>query len=214
MTTISSTFTGADQIPLSEGGVWVTGSGDGEFARSANTAVPNQAGQDCSAIYTGTAWGNNQSSACGLTTTSTGGGGSGPGLWVRHAGLAAKTGYRFIVDHAASNNIEVARFNAGTFTSLAVRTVASWTNADVWEFSVTGGVGAVVLTIKLNGVQQGATISDASGSGVASGSPGLGYSSIGGGEVFDNWTGSDGGAAATPSLLLPNRRAVDRRLSR
>lgn len=185
MTTLSDGFTRANETPLA--GNWATGSGSAAFNLTSNAAVPSALGSDCAAIYTAATWGNDQSSAAKLTVNSTGGTGEGPGLIVRHA-AGARTCYRMCMNHAASNNGEMGRFLAGSFTSLLVFT-RSFTDGDTFELRVVGPQTAAVVTIWHNGVQ---IQSFTDNSTIASGTPGIAYSSVAGSPTtIDDWTATD-----------------------
>lgn len=200
MTSLSDDFTRANETPVA--GNWstgITGDASSVFNLSSGALVVSNALADASAVYTGATWGNDQSSKADLTVTGTAGGGSGVGLWVRRA-TGAKTGYRFIADHAGSTNCELAKFVANTFTSLLTFTQA-WTNGDTWELRVIGST----LTIWLNGSQIQSTTDSAVASG---GFPGAAYSSTDTSASVDNWIGTDsfGGAAAPPPRRRSRRR--------
>lgn len=118
-----SAFTGTDENPLSEGSVWTTVSGLSAWKRLTNAAVPSSFVADCASVYTGIVWPANHYSRADLTVNGTGGAAQGVGLNVRMDN-GVNTGYRFVIDHAASNNASLDRFNAGTRTNLA-----QWTQA-------------------------------------------------------------------------------------
>lgn len=191
MTSFTDAFTRADGAI---GTGWTTGvGGTTPMSIASNAAVPNNPGQDCYAVRTGETYANDQTSKGNLSEGSTAGGGEGIALIVRCDSVNLNC-YRGAFNHGATNSIEVGRLNAGAFASIAVRTV-TWVDGDEMSLDVSGSVGSVVLKILRNGVQQGANITDASGSGIASGSPGIAYSSVGVSSQVLSWTGTDGGSA-------------------
>lgn len=198
MTTVSDSFTRANETPLAA--PWATGTGDSAMNLSSNAVVVTADGSDCSEIYNGAgapAWGNDQSSSAKLSSGATATG-TGAGLWVRHA-AAAQTGYRLIVCAGPPSNGELALLNAGSFTSLLVFSQA-WSNGDTWELRAVG----TTITVWLNGTQI-QTVTDAT---IASGSPGIASSSNTSSVAWDDWTGTDSfGGGATASLLAPSFRS-------
>lgn len=208
MTTISDNFNRANN---SLGSPWTAGTGENGLNIVSNT-IQESSGADCSSLYdVATTWGNDQSSKCKLTINGANGSGAGGGLYVRHA-VSSKTGYRWVIDHAGSNNTELARFNSGAFTSLDVRT-QTFVDGDEFELRVTGSVGAVALAVYRNGVLS-YTVNDTSGSGLGSGKPGLAYSSTETLVTWDDWTGTDSFAAASTdisdTIVVPNQAVFAR----
>lgn len=198
MPTATDGFNRTNETPLAA--PW-TSAGENNFNLAGNVAVPDQNGQDCSMIYTGT-FGNDQSSSAKLNIVGGSGAGAGIGLYTRHPTTATKSGYRLCGDHVASNNWELARFVAGAFTSLLVFTRA-WTNGDLFELRAVGPASATVLTVYHNGVQIQQTTDNST---IASGNPGLGYSGPDGGTSAwsaDDWTGTD--TFGVVSYLGPRR---------
>lgn len=201
MTTVSDSFTRANETPLA--GNWATGTSDTGFNLTSNVAAaPDDVNDHCS-IYTGSAFGNDQSSLGKLTTAGSGGGGQGVGLCVRHA-AAAKTHYRLICDHAAATNIAIHRVLAGAQTTL-VSFTRSWTDGATWELRATGPQAATLLEVFHNGVSV-QTFTD--NSTLASGSPGLAYSTNAVSGSIDDWVGTD--VFTTPAAAL--RPSLPRRL--
>jgi len=152
-----------------------------------NAAVPGSSlGSDTHSDYgVGVAWPNDQYSQAKMTVTDTTGNSAGPGVSVRSQ-LPTVTMYRVTVGTGVTNNVEVGRWNAGTYTFIAFRT-ATWVNGDVLRLEVTGQ-GRPVLRVYQNGVQLGADITD-SGNTVFNGSPGLSYSSTSDTASADDWEG-------------------------
>jgi hypothetical protein len=196
MTTISDSFNRANETPLASG--WTTGTSDVAFNLTGNVAVPSDASvnDDCS-IYTGATWGNDQSSKAKLTCTGTAGGSAGVGLCLRHA-AAAKTYYRFALDHAASNNMCIDRFVAGAHAILVTWT-QTFTDGDTFEYTVTGPQTASVLTVYRNGTQVQQFTDNST---IASGTPGLSFSTSETAATVDDWVGTDQfGVVAAPRRM-------------
>lgn len=141
--------------------------------------------QDGANFWNADAFPDDQYSQAPITVTGTVGGGSGMGLCVRAA--AGKTYYRLVIDHAAGNNVELARFVAGAFTQLWIRAANGFVNGDLLRLEVRTVGADAVLKALLNGVAIGADFTDTSP--IASGAAGLSYS---GGETAasaDDWEG-------------------------
>lgn len=198
MTTATDNFNRANETPLA--GNWTT-TGIA-MNLTGNVAVPSATGSDCGARYSGATWGNDQSSSAKLATTDTAGGGVGPGLLVRWS-AAATTGYRLVATHAATNNIELSRFIAGAFTVLVGFTQA-WTDGDTWELRVIGPATAAVLGMYVNGTLV-RTFTD--NSSIASGFPGIAYSSTAANATIDDWTGTDTFVVPAPAIESSNPTA-------
>jgi hypothetical protein len=176
-------FNRANENPLGNG-VWSTVTGLSAMQVASNIATPSNLGADCGSRYSGISWPNDQYSRAKLTVNGTVGVGAGIALYVRVA-AAANTGYRLTVDHAATNNVFVKRFNAGTPTTLTGFPVTqSWSDGATWELRVTGSQ----VQVFLNGVQVGPTVTDTN---IASGSPGIGYSSTETSGSVEDWEGGD-----------------------
>lgn len=187
MTTVTDDFNRANVAPLAA--PWATGTGDSAMNLVSNAAAPSSTSADCAAIYNGTgapSWGDDQSSSAKLTVTGTAGSGPGVALWVRHA-AAAKTGYRLAGDHAATNNFKLNRFSAGTGTSLVIFTQA-FTDGDRFELRVTGPATAARIEILRNGASVQVFTDNST---IASGAPGIGFSSIDTSASLDDWIGTD-----------------------
>ncbi len=147
----------------------------------------------------GIVWPNDQYSQAAITLgVSNSGGGSGEGLSVRGS-KTALTMYRFAIDHNATINWEVLKAVGGTFTSLATG-LQAFTDGDTFRLSVNGST----ITVSLNGASPFVTVVD---SAIASGNPGINYSSTEGGVRFvDDWEGGD--LVGPPGLVV--RQAVKR----
>ena len=97
----------------------------------------------------------------------------------------ARTYYRFVADHTP--DAEIMRFRAGS-TSLDLWAIAGWTNGDRFTFRASGPASAVLLEVLKNGVVI-RTFTDTSG--IASGSPGMSYSTTETGMKIDSWEGGE-----------------------
>lgn len=126
-------FNRADDADL--GADWDVVTAMAAFSISANTALPSAA-QDSAESNVSVAWPPDQYALAKLTVVGTDGGGAGMGLHLRQVS-GAKTFYRFVADHAASNNVTIGKFVLGIFTTLASFTEA-WTNGDQWELHIQG----------------------------------------------------------------------------
>lgn len=164
----SDDFTRANENPLGNG-AWTTSTTFVAMQLVSNVATPTNPTSDNGSYYSGLAWPANQFSRARLTVNGTAGGDSGVCLFVRHA-AGANTLYRLDADHAASNNVTLAKFVAGVYSVVTgwPRTLA-WTDDDLWELWAIG----TTLRVFRNGAQLGADSTDAS---IASGSPGVGVS--------------------------------------
>jgi hypothetical protein len=185
LTNVSDSFTRANETPLA--GNWATGTSDTGINLTSNAAnIPDDSADRCS-IYTGSTFGNDQSSSAKLTSAGSAGSGQGSGLCVRHA-AAAKTYYRMVADTAASNNVNISRFVAAASTSLVTFTRGGVANGDRFELRVTGPAAAAKLEVFHNGVSI-QTFTD--NSSLVSGSPGLAYSTADTSGTIDDWIGTD-----------------------
>lgn len=187
---ISSSFTGADEDPLSEGSVWSTITSENAFKRASNTAQPNNVGADCGSRYSGITWPADHYSQAKLTVTGTTGGGAGIGLHLR-AASGARTYYRFVVDHATSNNAEIRRVVAGSGTVLTTWT-QPFTDGDQFTFGVQG---TQLFVMDKNG----RIVATAQDGQITSGSPGIEYSSTETSASVDDWSGGKFSLLAQPT---------------
>src|ERR1043165_532838 len=154
--------------------------------RLSNTVAPTSFPNDSMAKYTGASFNANHYSRADITTVSTTGGGRGMGLCVRCA-TAAETGYRFAIDHAASNNAELGRFINGTYTFLDHWTQA-FTNGDQFTLAIAGET--LYVYDKTSTLVR--TYVDTGGGVPQSGQPGVSFSSsTSSGTFADNWSGGN-----------------------
>lgn len=171
---------------------WKPGGDAGGMERDGTGhAQPNNTANDATSYYDDGAisWPDDQYAKGDIATTEAAGSGAGPGLCVRHILSATATYYRAVADHGGSNNVRLSRVNAGSFTALQSFT-KTWTDGDTWELWAQGGTGNVLLTIYCEGVLVG-TFTDTSGSSLASGAPGIAYSSSAATPTIDNWEGGE-----------------------
>jgi len=196
--TLSSTFTGADEATLSEGGAWAKMTSESSFSRTSNQAVVISS-NDSTNLHT-TAVAADQYSRADLTCVGTSGGGQGIGLAVRCAS-AARTYYRLVIDHAATNNAEIARFVAGTYTSL-VRWTQAFTNGDQFTIAIENQV----LYVYDKTLTQVKTYDDTGGGGPTTGNVGISFSSSETSALLENWRGGTFSSAggATQAQIWPS----------
>lgn len=193
----SSTFTGANENPLSEGGVWATGTAETAFQRLSNAAQPSDVNNGASANYIGIASPNDQYSRANLTVSGTAGA-HGIGLRVRGS-ESAQTFYMFVIDHAASNNATIYRCVTSSFTSLAAWTQA-FSDGDQFTLAIEGQK----LYVYDKTLTEVKNFDDAGGGGPTTGDFGIQYSSVETSASIDNWEGgsfSSAAGGAFPGLL-------------
>jgi len=161
---------------------WSAVSTQGTMSISSNTAVPTDGTHDAAARYSNITWPNNQWAQANISPNSAGGG-SGYGILLR-CSSSAITYYRCVCDKAASNNMEIGYFSAGTFNSLAVRSITVVTNSVLYvEIQGTQIVVKVDSTTVTPAIPTNATI--------GSGQAGISYSSDESGGSMDNFSGGD-----------------------
>lgn len=187
MPVANDTFDRANETPLA--GNWTTITSETAWNLSGNIAVPSSLAADCGVRYSGAAFQGDQSSSAKLSVNGTGGGGAGVGLAVRVAS-GARTYYRFVLDHAATNNAELRRFVAGASAAIDTWTTGVWSDGQRFEFRVVGPTANAILGVYLDGALI-RTFTDTAGTVPASGSPGLSYSSTTSSASADDWVGSD-----------------------
>ena len=95
------------------------------------------------------------------------------------------------IDHAATNNAEIARFVAGTYTSL-VQWTQAFTNGD--QFTIT--IENQVLYVYDKTLTQVKSYDDSGGGGPTTGNVGISFSSIETSALLDNWSGGTFSTAA------------------
>lgn len=173
--TVSDSFTRADNADL--GANWTPVVSTLKIV--SNAAQPANTGVDACERYSGVSWTDNQSSEAAIT----GGGGDaggGTGVSVRCAS-GATTFYRLIFN--GDGEWEVGRMVAGVFTSMASGTT-TYSAGAVLKLSAIG----TTITSTYNGSQLDSRTDVV----IASGSPGVCYSSVTTSPTLDNWVGKDG----------------------
>lgn len=189
----SSTFTGADETPLSESGVWSTDFGGLTMMRFSNTARPVNNNADRGSYYSGASFNAAQYSKGDLTTIGTNGSGAGIGLTVLGS-TSANTRYRFSIDHAGSSNAEINVSLNGVLSSVDVWT-QTFVDGDTFIFAVSNET----LYVYRNSALVRSKSDAGRGVPTTSAKPGISHSSdttIG--TLVDNWSGGN----FTPSFLL------------
>jgi hypothetical protein len=182
------------------GANWTTDGQSNVNKISSNTAVPTSLGgvSDTGSTYSAISWGNDHYSKVQISAT--GGAANdenGPGPAVRMSGSAGtRKFYRIAAQKAATNNVEVSKYNGTTFTVISNFT-NSWSSGDTWEIDIQGTT--------LTWIKNGSTISSTTDSLLSSGSSGITYSSCAGisAAAFDNWEGGDFSASGLPPGLGP-----------
>jgi hypothetical protein len=188
-------FTRADANPIGAG--WTTITSHQAFQIVSNAATPNSVASDAGSWKTGT-FSNDQYVQAKLFVVGTGTGGNGPGLAARVAS-GANTYYRLAANHqATTQNLQLGKFVAGTFTSIWQR-LAAFTDGALFRLEVRG----TTLRVFINGVQVGADATDAS---IAAGNPGMAYSSSCTSASIDHFEAGDFGT----NLIDPYHASLNR----
>jgi hypothetical protein len=177
-------FNRANASPI--GAPWTTVTNMSAMAITSNTAVPSAYGSDCAAYNTSATWPANQYAQVTIATTIPDGGpGQGHGPVVR-ASTSAQTMYILGVS-TGRGRYTVAKFNAGSYSTLVADAVQAWAISDVVRLEVTGS-GPVTLKVFRNGTQVGSNITDSS-SVITTGNAGIGYTSTTTSGSVDNFEG-------------------------
>lgn len=173
-------FNRANETPI--GTNWTTITSMDGFSLSSNACIPPNVGNDAGSYYNAVTPNANQYSQAKITCPTSGGGGQGPGVAVRIA-TGAQTLYRCVLDASGSNNIELSKIVAGSYTQIWQRTV-TYSAAAVLKVAIVG----TTITVTYNGSAVGA---DATDSSIASGRFGISYSSSDTGSIIDDWQGDN-----------------------
>jgi hypothetical protein len=190
-------FTRANETPLA--GNWTSPITGEQAVNLTTNQVVTTSDNDSSARYSGRTWANDHSSSALITTPGSSGGNQGIGVCVR-AASGARTYYRFIVDHAGASNAALHRVIAGAQTVLDTWT-QTFTDGDRFTLRVNGPASAAFLEVLRAGASV-RTFTD--NSSLASGSPGLAYSSAAVSGTWDDWEGGElVGAGRTDQPSLP-----------
>lgn len=187
--TNTDNFNRADEAPLSGGGNW--SSTTNRIDLVSNQVQPAGTSNDREAIYTAWSNGDDQYSQIKVTAI-TGTAGNGFGPCVRHnSTVGTKTMYRLILN--GDGEYELLKFITGTPTSLASGTV-TYSAGTALGLSING----TTLKMWYGGTQFGSNITD---SGIASGVPGIAYSSsLSSVPTGDDWdAGTTSGAVSNPT---------------
>lgn len=176
--------------------------GDTSFGISSNQGTIGL-NQDTASFWNAATFGADQYAQVALYGLSGTNAGSGLGVSLRvrtdnlGGGPTYLDYYTCCVNTAASNNVTLAKYVAGSWSSIATRTQA-WSDGDVLRCEVQG----TTFRIYRNGAQLGADITDSSH---VTGQPGVGHGASFATGTFDNWEGGDlvvGGAGTTARNLL------------
>lgn len=184
MATASDPFTGTGSLSANWTAI------DANFRLLSDKAEPNAFGIDGENFWNADTFGADQFSECPLSNVTGGTGSAGIGVILRAD--AGGTYYRIVVNADGSNNIDISSFVSGVLQPTLGTRTAAFANGDVLRAEVQG----TTLRVYKNGVQLGADITDSS---IATGQPGIGYSSTLSSGALDSWTGGD---LAVPGVTL------------
>lgn len=185
----SDNFNRGDSTGLGANWAQQPGSGN-QFDISSLKAVPHSASSgDSISQYTAFgAFPNDQYAKVKVTVNGTSGGGSGLGTAVRMSG-SANTLYGFVADHAASGNVHIFKRISGSFVDL-VNVTQAFTDGDYFEFRAQGTTLSVIYN--------GSTILSTTDPDIASGLPGIYFSTAETSASGDDWEAGDFTVAAAP----------------
>lgn len=181
----SDTCTRANVGPPLSATVWGPGSTYSGFKVVSNACTPNSLALDDGVEYTAITWPNDQWSQATISalTGGTAGTDKGIGLMLRGS-TSAHTEYRILTSNATGVNTWIEKFVAGTNTSVASGTASpAWAVNDI----IYAGVVGTTITVKRGG-SAGTTIISGTDSSIASGNPGLDYSSTMTTATLTNWS--------------------------
>jgi hypothetical protein len=178
---VPDNFNRADDVSM--GANW-TNPGNPTFTSGGFKVLSNSAtfetNNDSLEIFTGATFSADQGASASITVTGgSSGDGSGIGLALRATG---NTLYRIVVNKGAANNVTIAKFINGTYTGIAQKTT-TWVDGDTLSADIFG----TTIRVYQNGVPLGADVSDSS---IATGSPGIAYSSTVTAATIDNFNAS------------------------
>lgn len=170
--------------PVAVGINWQVAAGLGDWSLVGNTARPTNFGGECCTDYRAgvVPFPDDQYSEVMIVSTTGTADTSGAGVEVRGQ-TSPDSRYRGYANKAASNNTCLAKHVNGTFTLLAQGT-AAWADGDAIRLEVEG----TTLRLIRNGAEVVLTVVDAS---LASGQPGLTYSSTLTAAIVEDWEGGD-----------------------
>lgn len=185
----------------------MTGEANLEIVSNQCSVTPGSTAADATESNNSVTWPGDQYSQvtfaqCNYTGGANDGVGIGPAV---RCSTAARTYYRCCCAGTTANGTEIAKMIAGSYTALA-HGGAAWVNTDTAYLSVVG----TALTAKRNG----SNVTTATDASIASGRPGISYSSSSssGTPAVDNWEGGD--LASTTVSLVPSMRHFDALLVR
>jgi len=168
------THANANLTQTNDGGQeWTIENGGATFKYVSNTCQPNSQSADAGDTYNAVTFANDQWVQITLGTMSGGSsnGGQGIGVFLRES-LSARTGYRIVINAAASGQVEISKFVTGTNTVLKHCSASTTpTSGDVWYFQISG----TTISLKQNGSSISAC--DTTDASVSSGAPGMAFSS-------------------------------------
>ena len=176
--TVTDNFNRSNSNPI--GGNWTTIPNNVAMKIVSNTIQPGDVAQDSAAFYNAASFDSNQYSQIKITTSGTGAS-AGMGVDVRVAGDGSL--YRLVATHAASNNVELRRFNCCSSAQIWQRTQA-FTDGDTLRLEAQG----THLRAYLNGTQIGSEVIDTN---IATGSPAVAFSSTLTSASGDDWEGGN-----------------------
>lgn len=193
--TATDDFTRANSADLGTNWTPRTGGGHGAgFSIVSNAGAPTSYTSDQCEYYNTGSWTADQYSQAALSGITGTGDQSGIGVAIRISTSDA-TFYRCVVCNKATNNVSISKWLAGTHTLLGQFTQA-WTSGDVLKFEATGST----LKVYRNNVRVGTDITDSS---IATGNPGVAYSTTLSAGTIDNWSG--GTSVVVPTVTQASR---------
>ena len=184
MTQIASdTFVRGDNADL--GAVWTPVPSNDSFKISANSAIPNTTFNDAAEVYSGAVFPDNQYVQVVLTNVGDTYTVDGQGIGLCLRGSTSENTYYRVVVSTRTNNLDVGKIVTGSFTHIETVAVAAFANGDTLRAEINGNV---ITTFK-NGVQVRQTTDVASS--IASGMPGVAFSSSGNNAALNTWEAGD-----------------------
>lgn len=171
-----------------------TGMTGNPFIITSGIGEPQSVGSDAAMYENVETYPNDQYSQLQIITLTGGSasGGEGVGVAVRMS-TSAREYYLAVMNAAASNNVELSKFVAGSYTFIA-RATAAFVTTQLLRLEVSG----TALTVKYNGV----TLISTTDASIATGKAGFGYSSSVSAATVDSWE-AGAASAAPPALTGP-----------
>jgi hypothetical protein len=167
------------------GAAWIVAPSYGEWDIAGNAARPDNFAGECMSDYqlSAVTFPDDQYSQVVIVSMTGTADTSGVGVEVRSSTFPDSR-YRGYANKAASNNTCLAKHVSGTFTLLAQGT-AAWADGDEIRLEVEG------TTLRLIRNGEGSPVIELSDSSIASGQPGLTYSTTLTAATVENWEGGD-----------------------